>query len=920
MTISSLHKRTLRCRTPRALAPALRYSSTLLFLVGILAGCAGPEVPPPKKAVLRLLSHKPTRMLTASTISIPEMVGQLDLDRGAINTRWQLRHMQVCQPRRESAEVAPPELETTGNDPQLITTVDFAADEVHVVEITGSHLGPAVQLYWAGPGEPFSAQRCLSIASFDRTTSFETARHPLWRGRIDRLRIDPTSEKGRVLRVDEVRLFRHRIDTEKLEDAASHAWKVTLGAETRPATIVRPEIPLQWNIDARPGDHFVFSSGRLGGATRPTQFAITMTPVDGQSISVTDHTLPANPTTPSSWHEHRIELPTDRPTTVQLELAVVDDNGSTPPGMPTVVGSPRIVRRSTEELRPNIILISLDTLRPDHLSGYGYDRQTSPNIDAWCRTNSLVFDNAVASSPWTLPSHVSMLTGIDAVRHGVNYEIPSRPWPSITQSLADDGYETVAITGGAFLDPGFGFDTGFDSYTSWPPGADSSQELEVNMGRLVDWLERAPNGPFFAFFHTYEIHGPFRVRQPFFGRWSDPKRRDFNGTIVIADGGGDPDAGFTALKFFDVISPGEPRRRLREDEMDLAVDLYDAGIAYADLQLKRLFDTLERTGLQKNTVVILTSDHGQALGEKGLMGHAYLYDFNVMVPLIIKMPAEVPQPHRRVRQQVRLVDVAATILDLAGLPEAPEIDGVSLAPMAAGEAIEIPSEAWSYAAKTNYGISLRLDSGVKYIFNNTAWTPANGREEVYDLTTDPHELANNAGETSQLADLRRQTNQHIKNNVLGLQVRIVNQGAVDLRGTFELDRDQDLLLTKVKGHGVPDNGIVMVSDRALEWTATAGSDFLIHLEDLRCESIRIIGSSEQDLTNELDFAVSIADATEPLWIARTSSGWSRSTTRPVEADAFIRIELRGTGFERTGTDTTIDPELAEQLRILGYAQ
>ncbi|MGH7857567.1 MAG: sulfatase, partial [Candidatus Binatia bacterium] len=382
------------------------------------------------------------------------------------------------------------------------------------------------------------------------------------------------------------------------------------------------------------------------------------------------------------------------------------------------------------EAPPNVLLVSIDTLRADHLSLYGYARPTTPAIDAWAKRSGVTFDNVVAPSPWTLPSHASLFTGWNATRHGVNYDQSAVPGELVllAEILRKAGWATAAFTGGALLDPRFGFVQGFDRYRYWAAWeAPQSDELRSHVDRALRFLDENAPRPFFLFLHTYEVHTPYRKREPFFSRWSESPSLAASVNFLRPE----PPRAANGFRVRETLvwETGVAPRPLQPDEVTTAVAMYDSAIAYADEQIGRLLHKLDELGISDRTLVVLTSDHGELFGEHGEFGHYSLYDENLLVPLVISLPRKFGGG-RRVTRQVRLVDVPVTILDLVGAPSLPEPDGTSLAPDLLGTKNDEGLDAWSYAASSNYGIALRLADGSSYVFNNTVWRPDQANEEI----------------------------------------------------------------------------------------------------------------------------------------------------------------------------------------------
>jgi len=315
--------------------------------------------------------------------------------------------------------------------------------------------------------------------------------------------------------------------------------------------------------------------------------------------------------------------------------------------------------------KPNIILITLDTTRADRLGCYGYRRQTSPNLDKLAE-ESVLYTRAIAPSSWTLPSHASLFTGKFTSSHGARYD-PDGPllltnaikgpksWDvfrarglaqnevTLAEILRENGYTTAAEVGGPWLKRIFGLNKGFDYYND-------SQISTVN-GRLanqvtastLNWLKRAREKEFFLFLNYFDPHGPYNPPEAFASKFL-PK-----------------------IKFFD-----------GRDTMSAKTDaLYDAEILYMDYYIGQLLQKLRAENLYDNTLIIVTSDHGELLGEHGKFGHGhYLYQEELHVPLFIKYPAGEVSP-KRTDLQLQLTDILPMICERVGIAIPGSIQGSS---------------------------------------------------------------------------------------------------------------------------------------------------------------------------------------------------------------------------------------------------
>ena len=328
---------------------------------------------------------------------------------------------------------------------------------------------------------------------------------------------------------------------------------------------------------------------------------------------------------------------------------------------------------------PNLLLISIDTLRADHLSCYGYERETSPVIDALAAA-SLRFADAHAPTPWTLPSHVAMLTGrhpLDAGIYDKSSRIPDDV-PVVAEPLSALGYQTAAFVDsgpGGFVGADRGFARGFDRFVhAHEPGDGRMRENDMRetVDRGLAWLEaRDPERPFFLFLHTKSVHNtpagaPDAQRAPYF------KPEPHLGRFLPGDGprfSWAPEGGSGILRELNLqLAAGTlAKDDLEPDRIEELVGLYDAGIYYVDEQLGRLLGELDRLGLRDDTVIVLTSDHGEAFLEERFFLHQELHHPLVHVPLLVHDPRP-GAPRGLVPETVGLEAVAPMLLALAGAP------------------------------------------------------------------------------------------------------------------------------------------------------------------------------------------------------------------------------------------------------------
>ncbi|MFN7941462.1 MAG: sulfatase [Thermoanaerobaculia bacterium] len=323
------------------------------------------------------------------------------------------------------------------------------------------------------------------------------------------------------------------------------------------------------------------------------------------------------------------------------------------------------------------ILISIDTLRADHLGAWGYDRPTSPFLDRLAARATL-FERAFVQIPSTLPSHMTMFTGLYPGEHGVYPPsgILAKEIPTLPEAFRAAGYKTSGHSEGGYVQGGYGFARGFDEWTNDEYRADT--DVERTLGRGLDFLSRlAPGEKFFLFLHTYSVHDPYAPPAEY---------------RALFWPGAPPAGAFSPVgENFASFNVG----RLAADAaaVDYYRALYDASIRYVDSQLERFFAELERLGLADQTTVIVTSDHGEEFREHGRLVHTQIYPECLHVPLLVVHPAQ--KSAARVGAVVRAVDLFPTLAELAGLAAPVRLSGASLVPLLRAPDAAGPGEAYA---------------------------------------------------------------------------------------------------------------------------------------------------------------------------------------------------------------------------------
>jgi len=330
-----------------------------------------------------------------------------------------------------------------------------------------------------------------------------------------------------------------------------------------------------------------------------------------------------------------------------------------------LIGQLRESRKSPDVERPNIILISIDTLRADHLGCYGYSRKTSPNIDSLA-SESVIFTRAFSPAPYTISSHMSLLTGLYPLRHRVLYLDQSldSKIKTLASRLSQAGYVCGAFTDGGQVSHRFGFNRGFDYFEEEASAEVPPRAAEKTFIRSVGWLKRHRDTPFFLFLHTYQPHNPYHSPEP----W---------GTMFLQE-----NHSFSEASLQDLLGNGYPHlfQSFPENTRQNLIALYDGEIRFTDEMLIRpLIKLLRELGIYDQSVIIITSDHGEEFFDHSSWAHGHqLYNEILHVPLILKFPFSNLEK-KKITTPVRLIDVVPTILELAGVKYKPcEIDGQSL--------------------------------------------------------------------------------------------------------------------------------------------------------------------------------------------------------------------------------------------------
>jgi arylsulfatase A-like enzyme len=380
----------------------------------------------------------------------------------------------------------------------------------------------------------------------------------------------------------------------------------------------------------------------------------------------------------------------------------------------------------------NVIVITIDTLRPDRLGCYGYGRPVSPHIDEFA-ASSILFEQVVCQSPQTLPSHTSIFTGLHPRTHkAISHEsVVAGDVTTLAEILRGRGYETAAFISSHVLDREFGLDQGFDRYWQVHDLAGPRQRemahqrgIDPTTDEVLAWLEKNASSRFFAWIHWFHPHRPYEPPFEIRPRFVD----DYLG------------AANSSTDF--IMKVWREEIDLQDADVRYLSQLYDGEIAFTDEQVGRVLYALEALGIAGNTIVVITADHGEMLYEhEHYFGHDIaLYEECIMIPLIINHPGLDAVP-KRLPGLVQSIDIFPTLLAFLGI-ECPEgTEGKTLEPLILGA--ETRTVEYTFAETFPFPEKAMPRHAVRTQTHKLAWREVREgglTKHLYDLNTDPREM------------------------------------------------------------------------------------------------------------------------------------------------------------------------------------
>lgn len=418
---------------------------------------------------------------------------------------------------------------------------------------------------------------------------------------------------------------------------------------------------------------------------------------------------------------------------------------------PQIVSSYSKILEAKKPLHTNVILISIDALRPDHLSAYGYKKATSPNIDSLAR-EGVLFKNAIAQASWTLPSHMSLFTSLYPLVHKVKQETKlDSSKITLAEVSKGNGYYTAAFVDTVWLSHKYGFNQGFEIYDDRGGGTAGVAEINRN---VFDFLDEKYNEKFFLFVHIFDVHGPYEPPSPY-------NRMFYSGN--------ETDPNNHSLDFVKKLGQHDYLKLDGITDLKYVISSYDGEIAYVDNELGKLFNRLKELKIFDNTLIIITSDHGENLfGRQIYIGHGLvLCDDEIKIPLVMKLPKSASK-NTVIEEQVQSIDIAPTVLDVLGIPINEQFQGRSLLPLVKGE---------KNGEERVYAFGEASKTGARFIRTNK-WKFISGIRDIDEIIlhlrpSDNVNIADRIIEGEQLYDLENDPLE--RHNLIEQEKKVANE-------------------------------------------------------------------------------------------------------------------------------------------------
>lgn len=729
-------------------------------------------------------------------------------------------------------------------------------------------------------------------------------------------------------------------------DPDERVRQVEIAGDTRPSILAPPGGEWSWRVRPREGAALRFATAAVSQAGSSAEMCLEVL-WDGRSLH--RDCRRAAPAGAQRWSGGVVELdPEALGGTADGTLSFAARWSGTAPseGGLAVWGDPRIALRAAAapKTAPDVVLVIFDTLRADHVGAEGYTlRPTTPRLDAIAR-GGIRFANAFAPSAWTTTSLGSLMTSQYPAQHGAGLRIPreielsdvvtppGRRAPShsglapsavtLAQLLARAGYETVGFHRNLLFGAELGFARGFDRYEYYP-GEDLAGGVE-GAERAIGWLRERratrDDTPFFLVFHLMDPHLPFRMRREYYAEFGPP--------LLPAGRALDPDQPFVAFHSWTRQRPADRR------ELERVLAMYDSEIAYADRAAGMLLDELDAAD---DPIVVALADHGEGFGAHGLYEHGNsMYDELLRVPLYVRLPGG-RLAGTVVDDAVGLIDVAPTILQLAGLPAPPGLEGTVLPGVAARPAPRPRAGLIAEGTFLGPDQTAWIRDGYKYVWTHPqGWLgfqdggPAEraagarrpGTEQLFAPAEDPHEEHDLIAARPQIAEaLRASVRDWLEQSSRGLHLRC--GGDTSGARSHGLTLETTATIGEIKPLGLEGDDVVSIAasrrrvDLLLNTAGTDPEDWLVvRLLDAGAE-VALRARPQRDCALELHAGATVMDGDGEARVRLGDPALAvRPAARPERSACWCQL-WEVPRPERAGTPSLNEGAL-QQLRALGY--
>ncbi len=870
----------------------------LAFLAAVLAASCGGN----KKA-----EHRP-RMFIQNEYSEARVIGGVLADKAVIDFTGKKKPEGITfqnieyEPADDGLKISP-----QSADPAMVFENDGMRYNMLEVELSSSGRGH-LEVFWSRGDDSFDGSRMKRV-TIGKSDTFKKYAVNLWDELNPALygykfRIDPIDKKvGLTFKSITFYRIAHSVSSD-YETPDVKAGKVKIHNETREAFVLQPGRQVERAVEIGKDDVFSFGLSKFKPNDADCLFQVVLERPGRKKEILFDKHLAVDDE--EGWSDYELSLGRYAGKKCKIILTTGPlESGST--GL-VFCSNPMISSRVEHPEKPNVLLISIDTLGARHLSLYGGVRNTDPFLRELAR-QGVVFENAFANSSVTHVSHGSMLTGLEPLKlNFLGFEGTLGKTTTLAEILRDDSYITAAFTGGVLVADKQEFDKGFESFyqedTLYIDGARKT-DIDSVLPRALKWAQRNSGSPFFLFVHSYEPHGPYYKREKFFqcDVTSDIVSRDKESVYIPHMHGRDRLAPSEIGKYvvFDESDDAPESSRVTLDDVKYIEEVYNSEIGFVDERLREFFEHLRKEGLLENTIVIFTADHGEAFFEHELLEHGLLYDENLRIPLIFWAPALLPADVS-VNEHVSTIDIVPTVLDLLGIEPQGSFDGHTLKPFIERKGAKADHRFYSFVPEN--GFSWQTDNKYKFILRASIQKENYGKKELFDLANDPLERKNLLKAGEELPDSLKKFAEDTIQSVPGIHISFADFAD----GQYEMKLSEaGKYINSVYGFNIEMLENNLPTDPAnFLCKVRFGAESELVIKDQKVEGMSLL-LKPQDSSKEFLFVIRAADL-----------GTEKNRITAPETDKALLAWIVKPTHE--AAQRTLSPEEEEKLRSLGYIQ